>query len=134
MRDAHPPLPPPPNYKSVYTHARVHARIRDVMNVKLNDAPPRSRESGDCVCFIQEVLIIMPRHRRPNIALHALFRDTLRSRNDCELKNWRRRNVLYIRCPSLIFLAKKNVARIYDLVSVKNTEVSHYEITYRNYT
>lgn len=27
-------------------HARTHARIRDVMNVKLNDSPPRSREPG----------------------------------------------------------------------------------------
>lgn len=74
------------------------------MNVKLNDAPPRSREPGDCVCFIQEVLITMPRLRRPNIALHALFRGTLRSRNG--LKNGQLRNSRLQR-PSLISFAQK---------------------------
>jgi len=67
---------PPATRERTRTHVRTHARTHafaNVMNVKLNDAPPRSREPGDCVCFIQQVLITMPRYRpRPNIALSTL--------------------------------------------------------------
>lgn len=60
-------------------HAHTHARIRDVMNVKLNDAPPLLARAGEIAfCFIQEVLIIQCPGIGGQISLSTLCFETPR--------------------------------------------------------